>query len=115
MLRSVRGVPFVTDVMRVQYHGWWRGGGEARMVARYVVAERGWPDGRDARQPRLFTGALAVFAPRPATRSTLAGFEFFLRAANAALSGLLLLGIFDPTDELVASQWRDVLPRFERR
>ena len=57
----------------------------------------------------LSAGAFAVPAPRPAARPTLAFLEFLPGAANTAFSGLLLLGILDPADELVAGQRRDVL------
>jgi hypothetical protein len=52
-------------------------------------------------------------APRPATGPTLAFFQLFLGPADAAFSGSLLLGIFDPADELVAGQRRDVPPGIE--
>jgi hypothetical protein len=63
----------------------------------------------------LASVALAVLASRPATGPTLAFFELLLGPANAALSGHLLFGVLDPTDELVASQRRDVLPGVKRR
>jgi len=56
-----------------------------------------------------------VFAPWPAAGPTLAFFQLLLGAADAACSGRLLLGIFDPADELVAGQRRDVLPGIECR
>src|SRR6187549_2859957 len=59
--------------------------------------------------------ALAVHAPRPAAGSALAFLQLFPRAANAAFSGRLLLGVLDPADELVARQGGDVLPGVERR
>ena len=40
--------------------------------------------------------------------------QLLLGSANTAHSGLFLLGILDPADELVARQWRDVLPGVER-
>jgi hypothetical protein len=46
--------------------------------------------------------ALAVLAPGPAAGPALAFLQLFLRSPNAALAGGLLLGIFDPADELVA-------------
>ena len=52
-------------------------------------------------------------ATRPAARPALTLLQLLLGTANAALSSLLLLGIFDPADELVAGQGRDVLPRGE--
>ena len=58
-------------------------------------------------------GALAVLAPRPATRSALAFLEFFLGATDASFPGLLLLGVLDPADELVAAQRRAVFPEFQ--
>jgi hypothetical protein len=63
----------------------------------------------------LFTGALAMFAPGPTAWPTHAILEFFPSPANAPLSGLLLLGIINPTDELIAGQRCDVLPGVERR
>jgi hypothetical protein len=56
-----------------------------------------------------------VLAPWPAARPTLAFLKLLLGPENAAFPGLLLLGIFDPADELVAGQRRDVLPGIERR
>src|SRR5438477_12987935 len=44
----------------------------------------------------LFTGALAVLAPRPAAGPALALLQLLLGPADAALSGHLLLGILDP-------------------
>ena len=55
-----------------------------------------------------------MLAAGPAARPTLTLLEFFLGAADAALSGLVLLGVLDPADELVAGQRRDVLPGGER-
>ena len=43
----------------------------------------------------------------------MAFFQLLLGPANAAFSGFLLLRIFDPADELVAGQRRDVLPGIE--
>jgi len=64
---------------------------------------------------RPFTsGALSMFAPGPTARPALALFKFFLRSADASLSGLVLFGVLHPTDELVARQRRDVLPGVER-
>src|SRR5258705_5147777 len=64
---------------------------------------------------RLPASRLAVLAPRPTAGPALAFLQLLLSPANAALSGRLLLGIVDPTDELVARQGRDVLPGSERR
>ena len=64
---------------------------------------------------RLLPAALAVLAPRPTAGPALAFLQLLLSSADAALSGRLLLGIVDPTDELVARQGRDVLPGSERR
>ena len=69
----------------------------------------------DAHVLALRAVAFAVLAPRPAAGSALARFQFLLCPANAALSGQLLFGILDPTDELVATQGRGVLPGGERR
>jgi hypothetical protein len=56
-----------------------------------------------------------MFASWPAARSALTILQLLPRAANAALSGGVLLGIFDPTDELVAGERCDVVPRSEGR
>ena len=63
----------------------------------------------------LLAGALAVLASRPATRSALALLQLFPGPTDAALAGLLLFGVFDPTDELVAGQGRDVAPGIKCR
>src|SRR3954462_6391480 len=65
--------------------------------------------------PALFAGAFAVAASGPAARPTLAFLQLFLGSANAPFSGLLLLCILDPADELIAGQGRDVIPGVERR
>jgi hypothetical protein len=64
---------------------------------------------------RLFAGALAVLASRPAAGSALTFFQFLLGAADSSLTGRLLLGILDPADEFVARQGCDVLPRGQCR
>jgi hypothetical protein len=56
-----------------------------------------------------------VLASRPTARSALAFLELLPCTPNAAFTGCLLLGILDPTDELIAGQGRDVLPRIECR
>jgi hypothetical protein len=63
----------------------------------------------------LSAGALAVLTPWPTAGSPLAFLQLLLGPANAAFSGHLLLGILDPTDELVAGQRCDVLPGVEYR
>jgi hypothetical protein len=63
----------------------------------------------------LSPGALAVVAPWPAAGPTLAFLQLLLGPAYTTFSGHLLLGIFDPADELVAGQRRDVLPGIECR
>ena len=63
--------------------------------------------------PLLFAGALAVRAARPAAGPTHAFLQFLLSPADTAFSGRLLLGIFNPADEFVAGQRRDVLPGIE--
>src|SRR5205823_2810765 len=63
----------------------------------------------------LLACAVAVLAPRPAAGSALAFFQLLLGPPNAARPGGLLLGILDPADELVAGQWRDVVPGIEGR
>jgi len=72
-----------------------------------------YPGGYGAALRPLSACALAVLAPWPAAGPTLAFLELLLRSANAAFPGHLLLGIFDPADELVAGQRRDVLPGIE--
>jgi len=78
-------------------------------------AIRAWWAGTEAPSRLLSAGALAVLAPWPAARPTLAFLKLLLGPANAAFPGRLLLGIFDPADELVAGQRRDVLPGNESR
>src|SRR5689334_22898733 len=51
---------------------------------------------------RLAAVALAVLAPRPAAGSAHAVLELLLGPADATLARALLLGVFDPADELVA-------------
>ena len=68
-----------------------------------------------ARRSALGVLALAVRAPRPAAGPALSFFQLLLGPANPALPGLVLLGILDPADELVAGQGRDVLPGIEGR
>lgn len=53
-------------------------------------------------------------AAGPAARSALAFLQFFLRPADPPFSGLLLLRVLDPTDELIAAQRSAVLPQFQR-
>jgi tetratricopeptide (TPR) repeat protein len=56
-----------------------------------------------------------VCAPGPAAGPSHAILQLFLGPANSALARLLLLGILDPANELVAGQGRDVLPGDECR
>jgi hypothetical protein len=63
----------------------------------------------------LSAGALAVVAPWPAAGPTLTFLQLLLGPTYAAFSGHPPLGIFDPADELVAGQRRDVLPGIECR
>jgi hypothetical protein len=56
-----------------------------------------------------------MFATRPATRAALTLFEFLLGSTNPPLASYVLFGVFDPTDELVSGERRDVLPRVECR
>jgi len=63
---------------------------------------------------RLLARSLAMFATGPAAGSTLALFEFFIGSSNSTLAGGLLLGVFDPADELVAGEHGDVVPGCER-
>lgn len=58
--------------------------------------------------------ALPVLTPGPAAGTAHTLFELLLGSPNAAFSGWRLLGILDPTDELVAGQRRDVVPGLER-
>jgi hypothetical protein len=58
----------------------------------------------------LPAGALSMTASRPAAGPTLTFLQLLLCPANAAFSGLLLLGVLDPANELVASQGCDVPP-----
>src|SRR5690349_7129020 len=51
----------------------------------------------------------------PAAWPAHAVFELLLGPADATVPRLLLLRILDPTDELVAGERSDVLPRVERR
>jgi hypothetical protein len=62
----------------------------------------------------LAAGLLSVRTPGPAARSAHALFEFLAGATNAPLAGDRFLGVFDPTDELVASEGRDVVPGHRR-
>ena len=54
-----------------------------------------------------------MLAPRPAARPTLAFLKFLLGPADPAVPGYFLLGILDPTDELVPGQRCDVRPGIE--
>jgi len=63
----------------------------------------------------LVAGALAVLAPWPTARPTLAFLELLPSPVNAAFPSGLAFRILDPTDELVAGERRDVLPGTERR
>lgn len=63
----------------------------------------------------LLAGALAMRASWPAAGSPLALLQLLPGPADAALAGLPLLGVFDPADELVPRQGRDVPPSIERR
>src|SRR5829696_4326940 len=63
----------------------------------------------------LLACAVAVLASRPAAGPALAFLQLLPGPPNTALPGGLLLGILDPADELVAGQWRDVVPGVECR
>lgn len=56
-----------------------------------------------------------MHAARPATRSAHTLFELLFRPPHAAGSRDILLGVFDPADEFIPRERRDVLPCFERR
>jgi hypothetical protein len=58
--------------------------------------------------------ALTVTASWPAAGPTLALLQFLLGAADPAFARLLLLGIFDPANELIAGQRCDVIPSLKR-
>lgn len=59
-------------------------------------------------------GAFAMAAAWPTTRPSHAFLQLFLGSADPALSGLLLLCILHPADELVSGERRDVVPSVER-
>ena len=63
----------------------------------------------------LPTVAFPVRASRPTARSAFPFLKLLLSPSDAPLAGRGLLRIFDPADELVASQRRDVLPSRQRR
>jgi hypothetical protein len=63
----------------------------------------------------LLACAVAVLAPRPAAGPALAFLQLLLGPPNTARPCGLPLGILDPADELVAGQWRDVVPGIECR
>lgn len=52
-------------------------------------------------------------ASGPTARATLTLFEFFLRPTNPSLTGDVLFRVVHPTDELIASERCDVLPRIK--
>ena len=83
----------------------------ARYGGSAMLEEAAPADPKQKRQ--LGARALAVLAPRPATGAALARFQLFLSPANTTLTSLRLFRIFDPTNELVASERRDVQPRGE--
>ena len=49
-------------------------------------------------------------AARPTAGSTLSFFKLLLGSSDAAVAGRRLFRVFDPADELVAGQRRDVVP-----
>src|ERR1044072_6680960 len=59
--------------------------------------------------------AVAGLAPGPAARPAHAFLQLFPRTADSTFPGLLLFGVLDPADELVARQWRDVSPGVDGR
>ena len=61
----------------------------------------------------LPTVAFTMPTAWPTTGPPLAFLQLLLSPANTAFSGLLLLCVLDPTDELVAGQRSDVLPGHE--
>ena len=58
--------------------------------------------------------ALTMLAAWPAARAALTFLELLLGSPNATLPGGDLLGVFNPADELIACQRRDVVPRRKR-
>lgn len=72
-------------------------------------------DWTSAKAARFTCLALSVRAARPTARSALSPFELFLSSSDAPLAGRRLLRVFNPADELVASQRRDVVPSLQRR
>jgi hypothetical protein len=64
---------------------------------------------------QLLAVALTVATAWPATRPTLTLFQLLSGPTDAPFPSHLLLGVFDPADELVARQWRDVRPGTECR
>jgi len=55
-----------------------------------------------------------VATARPAAWPAHSVLKLFLSATDPAGSSLILLGVLNPTDELVASQGGDVLPTVQR-
>jgi hypothetical protein len=52
----------------------------------------------------------SVNAAQPAAGATLAFQQLFANPTNPPFSGRILLGVFDPTNKFVASQWSNILP-----
>src|SRR5690606_35690313 len=88
--------------------------GPSRRLDRNAGPTRGrrlWQS--STRRGSRLAGALAVLAARPAARPAFAFLQLLEGPADAALAGLVLLGVFDPADELVACKRRDVVPRLQ--
>ncbi len=68
------------------------------------------PSGQPGSASLRSTGALSVLATRPAAGSPHALGQFLLCPPDAALPGRRLLRVFDPADELIAGERRDVGP-----
>ena len=56
-----------------------------------------------------------MLAARPAAGPAHAFLQLFLSPANASFPRLVLFRVLDPADELVAGEWRDVVPHIESR
>lgn len=83
--------------------------GEVRVgpVARRGLLRRDWVV--------LVSGAFAMLTARPATGAPLTFFKLFFGASNATGASGFLLRVFDPANELVSSERRNVVPRLQCR
>src|SRR3712207_2232857 len=92
-----------------------RGPGGSAMTGGYPSLKDGCVTDVTLASAALAAVALAVLAAGPAAGPAHAVLELLARPLDAALAGLLLLGVLDPADELVARQRRDVVPGVECR